>query len=74
MKGEGRTYGKKTAVLSGQWSTLRVVAHGRLFEVYFNGAKLYEVEDATFIHPGKVGVWTKADSVTHFDDLTTTTR
>jgi hypothetical protein len=74
VKGEGRTYGKKTEVPAGQWSTLRVVAAGRLFEVYFNGAKLYEVEDATFSQPGKVGVWTKADSVTQFDDLTVVTK
>lgn len=70
VKGEGRTYGKKTEVPARQWSTLRVVATGRLFEVYFNGAKLYDVEDATFTQAGKVGVWTKADSVTQFDDLT----
>jgi hypothetical protein len=74
VKGEGRTYGKKTEVPAGQWSTLRVVAAGRIFEVYFNGAKLYEVEDATFTQPGKVGVWTKADSVTQFDDLTVVTK
>jgi 3-keto-disaccharide hydrolase len=74
LKGEGRTYGKKTEVPANQWSTLRVVANGRLFEVYFNGSKLYEVEDATFSKPGKVGVWTKADSVTHFDDLTVATK
>jgi hypothetical protein len=74
LKGEGRTYGKKTEVPANQWSTLRVVANGRLFEVYFNGGKLYEVEDATFSAPGKVGVWTKADSVTQFDDLTVVTK
>jgi hypothetical protein len=28
------------------------------------------VEDSTFTGPGKIGVWTKADSVTYFDDLT----
>src|SRR5688500_17329712 len=59
VKGEGRTYGKKAEVPAAQWSTLRVVATGRLFEVYFNGARLYEVDDATFAQPGKVGVWTK---------------
>jgi len=74
VKGEGRTYGKKSEVPSGQWSSLRVVANGRLFEVHFNGSKLYEVEDATFSKPGKVGVWTKADSVTQFDDLTVVTK
>lgn len=74
VKGEGRTYGKKAEVPASQWSTLRVVANGPLFEVYFNGSKLYEVEDKTFSNRGKVGVWTKADSVTQFDDLTVVTR
>jgi len=74
LVGEGRTYGKKSEVPAGQWSTLRVVANGRRFEVYFNGSRLYEVEDGTFPGAGKVGVWTKADSVTQFDDLTVVTR
>jgi hypothetical protein len=74
VKGEGRTYGKKAEVPAAQWSTLRVVANSRLFEVYFNGTKLYDVEDTTFTQPGKVGVWTKADSVTQFDDLTIVTK
>jgi hypothetical protein len=74
VKGEGRTYGKKADVPAGQWSTLRVVANGPRFEVYLNGTKLYEVEDTTFTQPGKVGVWTKADSVTQFDDLTVVTK
>ena len=74
VKGEGRTYGKKAEVPTGQWSTLRVVANGRVFEVYFDGMKLYDVEDTTFTQRGKVGVWTKADSVTQFDDLTIVTK
>jgi hypothetical protein len=74
VKGEGRTYGKKAQVPSGQWSTLRVVVAGPRFEVHFNGTKLYEVEDSTFNQAGKVGVWTKADSVTQFDDLTVVTK
>lgn len=72
--GEGRTYGKAAEVPSGKWSTLRVVATGSRFEVYFNGSKLYEVEDRTFTEAGKAGVWTKADSVTQFDDLTIVTK
>lgn len=74
LKGEGRTYGKKADVPAGQWSTLRVVVTGPRFEVHFNGARLYEVEDGTFTQAGKVGVWTKADSVTQFDDLTILTK
>ena len=69
LKGKGRTYGMKDKVPSGQWGTLRVVARGNLFEVYDNGKKLYEVEDETFKEAGKVGLWTKADSVIYFDDL-----
>jgi hypothetical protein len=40
-----------------------------LFAVFFNGKKLFEVEDGTFQAAGAVGVWTKADSVTLFDDF-----
>jgi hypothetical protein len=69
LKGQGRTYGMKEKVPSGQWGILRVVAKGNLFEVYHEGKKLYEVEDDTFKEPGKVGVWTKADSIIYFDDL-----
>ena len=69
LKGEGRTYGKKISIPSAQWSELRVVGTGNLFEVFLNGQKLYEVVDNTFTEPGKVGLWTKADSVTYFDDL-----
>lgn len=74
LRGMGRTYGKPAQVPSGQWSTLRVVTNGNVFSVYYNGAKIYEVEDSTFTRAGKVGLWTKADSVTDFDDLTVTTK
>jgi Domain of Unknown Function (DUF1080) len=74
VKDEGRTYGKNAQVPSGHWSALRVVVAGSRFEVFFNGSKLYEVEDTTFTQPGKVGLWTKADSVTQFDDVTIVTK
>ena len=35
----------------------------------FDGQKVFEVEDSTFTEAGKVGLWTKADSVTYFDDF-----
>ena len=62
-------YGKKAHVPGGQWNALRVVAKGNRFEVYLNGEHLFDVEDDTFTDAGKVGLWTKADSVTYFDDL-----
>ncbi len=46
-----------------------MVAVGKLFTVYANGEKLYDVEDETFKEAGKIGLWTKADAVTYFDDL-----
>jgi hypothetical protein len=70
LKGSGRTYGKKAAVPKNQWSQLGVTVRGPLFTVSLNGQGLYEVEDTTFAGEGQVGVWTKADSVTYFDDLT----
>ena len=62
-------YGQTVDVPSGAWSTLRVVARANLFAVSLNGQQLFEVEDSTFGGPGKVGVWTKADSAIQFDDL-----
>ena len=63
-------YGVKEKVASGQWHTLRVEFTGNKFSVLFNGKKLFDVVDETFTEPGKVGLWTKADSVTLFDDFT----
>ena len=69
-KGSGLfAYGKRAKVPSHAWSTLRVNAKGPLFEAYFDGDKLFEVEDRTFTAAGKAGVWTNADSVIYFDDL-----
>ena len=63
-------YGVKEKVALGQWHTLRVEFAGNKFTLLFNGKKLFDVEDATFTEAGKVGVWTKADSTTLFDDFT----
>ena len=69
LKGVGRTYGVDEEVDRDIWSSLRVVAIGSLFEVYLNGEKLYEVEDDALTERGHAGLWTKADSVTAFDNL-----
>lgn len=60
-------YGVKTAVPANRWHKLRVDFVGTRFSVALNGARLFEVDDATFSEPGLVGLWTKADSVTAFD-------
>ena len=68
----GRRVEKKRAgmkVSSGQWHSLRVDFAGEHFTVTFDGKKALEWDDSTFKEAGKVGVWTKADSVTEFDDF-----
>jgi len=64
------SYGAAADVPANQWSTLGVVARGNRFSVSLNGRHLFDVEDGTFSEPGKVGLWTKADSVTQFDSFT----
>ncbi len=62
-------YGVQEPVASGRWHTLRVEFAGNHFKLSFDGKHLFDVEDTTFTEAGKVGVWTKADSVTLFDDF-----
>jgi len=71
VKGK-RTEKKRTKmnVISGQWHTLRVDFNGSHFTVTFDGKKAIDWDDNTFKDAGKIGVWTKADSVTAFDDFT----
>ncbi len=69
VKGQGRTYGATAPVSRTGWNTLSVAVRGDGFNVSLNGAKLYEVEDKTFPKAGRIGLWTKADSVMMFDDL-----
>jgi hypothetical protein len=56
-------------VAPGQWHTLRVEFENDKFTVIFDGKKVIEASDDSFKDAGKVGVWTKADSVTLFDDF-----
>ena len=53
----------------GVWHRYRVSMRGDHAEVYWDGAMVLDVHDTTFTSPGKVGIWTKADSVTYFDGL-----
>jgi len=62
-------YGVKEKVAPAQWHTLRVEFKGNRFKVIFDGKHLFDVEDSTFTESGKVGLWTKADSVTLFKDF-----
>jgi hypothetical protein len=61
--------GTKTKVSSGEWHILKLAVKGKHFQVFFDDKLLFEADDDTFKEAGKVGLWTKADSVTYFDDL-----
>ena len=61
--------GAKFRVTSGEWHELRVEVVGNKIICYYDGTKRIEATDETFKNAGKIGLWTKADSVTYFDDL-----
>ena len=48
---------------------MKMEATGNHFVVYFDGNRVYDGTDETFKDPGRVGLWTKADSVIEFDDF-----
>lgn len=63
-------------VTSGAWHVLTLRAEGGRFTVLFNGKVMHNTTDRTAVPrpgSGRVGVWTKADSVTHFDRIEITT-
>ena len=66
--------GANLRITSGEWHELRVEAVGNRIICYYDGDKKIEATDGTFKDAGKVGLWTKADSVTSFDDLKVTAK
>ena len=58
-----------TKVTSNRWHTLRVDFKANYFVVTFDGKRAFVWKDDTFKYAGKVGLWTKADSTTLFDDF-----
>ena len=66
--------GANVNVSSGEWHELRVECVGNQLTCYYDGEKKIEAADDTFKDAGKVGLWTKADSATYFDDLKVTAK
>ncbi len=56
-------------VTAGKWHEYAVEIRGDHIQVFWDGQKILDHHDATFPEAGRIGVWTKADSVTYFDDL-----
>jgi hypothetical protein len=54
------------------WHMLALRAEGDRFTISYDGKELFLARDTTFAGAGKVALWTKADSVTHFDTIAIT--
>ena len=51
------------------WRSIRVEMTGEHIECYLDGVKLLDVHNTKFTSPGQIGVWSKADARSYFDDL-----
>lgn len=60
----------KGKVTAGRWHAYGVEFRGDHIVVTWDGAAVLDHRDRTFSRPGKIGLWTKADSIAYFDDLT----
>ncbi len=67
--------GKRTTLQSADipaaagWHTLKIKMEGDRIECLYDGKKHLDLKDDAFKEAGKIGLWTKADAQTHFDDL-----
>ena len=61
--------GANLRVTSNEWHTLGLKADGESFTVTFDGKTLFTATDRTFAGAGKFALWTKADSITRFDQI-----
>jgi hypothetical protein len=64
--------GANLKVAGGEWHSLALRTEGDRFTVSYDGRALFTARDATFAGTGKVALWTKADSVTRFEQISIT--
>ena len=70
VKGVRRSFKSVNTKVTGKtWHTLRVEAGDDHFVVTYDGSRVLDAKDGTFKDAGKVGLWTKADSVIYFDEF-----
>jgi hypothetical protein len=53
----------------GEWHRIKVKQQGDHIECFLDGEKMLDGKDETFRKAGQIGLWTKSDAQTHFDDL-----
>jgi hypothetical protein len=58
-----------TPLSAGEWHILKLSAEGASFRVELDGTEILSAGDETFATAGGTGIWTKADSLTHFDAI-----
>jgi hypothetical protein len=68
-KGRRTQFQSATAKLDPGWHTLRVMMKDDHIQCYLDGKLYLDVRAPTFPEAGRIGLWTKADAQTHFDDL-----
>jgi hypothetical protein len=56
-------------IATSEWHTLKVTMSGEKIECFLNGKKYLDVKDDAITKSGKVGLWTKADAQTRFDNF-----
>jgi len=61
-----------TVKASEGWHLLTVSMKGDYIECFLDGKKYLDARDSTFRESGKIGLWSKADAQSRFDDLTAT--
>ena len=61
--------GANVKVTPNEWHQLGLRAEGERFSITFDGKTLFSATDQTFAGAGKIALWTKADSVTRFDQI-----
>jgi hypothetical protein len=69
VNGKRTQLGTADVAVGPGWHDLLVEMRGDLMRVRFDGVELIALRDATFAEGGLVGLWTKADAATSFDDL-----
>jgi hypothetical protein len=60
---------EKLKVKDGVWYTLKIKQDGNHIECFLDGNKMLDAKDDTFKKAGKVGLWSKSDAQTHFDNF-----
>jgi len=61
------------SINTNQWYQLKIIMKGNKIQCFFDNKLALETTDDTFMRAGKIGLWTKSDAITYFDDLDITT-